>query len=59
MKNEKLIFENNEIVKIFHLHFSETVDKPNTYGTENQLTAIINKYKNPTSIKKNKRKHFF
>ena len=60
VENEKLIVKNDEIVKIFNKHFSETVDKLNTFEwpsreteyTEDQLTNIINKYKSHPSIKK-------
>ena len=60
VENEKLTVKNDEIAKIFNKHFSETVDKLNIFEwlsgeneyTEDQLTNIINKYKNHPSIKK-------
>ena len=60
IENEKLIDKNDEIAKIFNKHFSETVDKLNLFEwpcnetdfEEDQLSSIINKYKNHPSIKK-------
>ena len=60
VESEKLIVKNDEIVKIFNKHFSETVDKLNIFElssceseyTEDQLTNIICKYKSHPSIKK-------
>ena len=60
VENEKLIVKNDKIAKICNKHFSEAVDKLNTFewpscetkGTEDQLNDIINKYKSHPSIKK-------
>ena len=60
VENEKLIVKKEEIVKIFNINFSETVDKLNNFewpsceteDTEDKLTNVINKYKNHPSIKK-------
>ena len=60
VKSEKLIVKNDEIAKIVNKHFSETVDKLNSFEwpscaseyTEDQLTNIINKYESHPSIKK-------
>ena len=62
VENEKLKVKYDEIAKIFHKYFSETVDKLNTFEwlsceteyTEEQLTNVINKYKSHPSIKKTK-----
>ena len=60
VENEKLIVKNDKIAQICNKHFSEAVDKLNTFEwpsreteyTEDQLTNIINKYKSHPSIKK-------
>ena len=60
VENEKLIVKNDEITKIFNKYFLEKVDKLNIFEwhscetecTEDQLTNIINKYKNHPSMKK-------
>ena len=67
IKKETLLVSNNEIAKTFNKHFAETVETLNTFEwpsnntdlSNDQLTAIIKKFRNHPSIIKLKSKYSF